>query len=86
MAVIRGLLMRSPMLAIVSERQLEYEIASGELRRLPLQLHDTHRAIGLIYRSHGLHSPAALSLIETIRQVAGELNAGTQTAGLPATE
>jgi LysR family transcriptional regulator of gallate degradation len=89
MAIIRGLLMRSPMLAIVSERQLEYEIASGELQRLDLHLQDTRRAIGLIYRTHGLHSPAAQALIDKIRQVAGEIDAGVQAevdAALPATE
>lgn len=76
MAIIRGLLMRSDMLAIVSEHQLEYEMASGELQRLSLQLEDTQRAIGLIYRSTGLHSPAAQALIEKIREVAREVDSG----------
>lgn len=74
MAIIRGLLMRSDMLAIVSERQLEYEIASGELQQLGLQLSETRRSIGLIYRTQGLHSPAAQALIDKIRQVVGELD------------
>jgi LysR family transcriptional regulator of gallate degradation len=89
MAIIRGLLMRSDMLAIVSEHQLEYEIASGELQRLSLQLQDTHRSIGLIYRTNGLHSPAAEALIQKIRQVAQEVVSETQEAGVgdfPATE
>lgn len=73
MAIIRGLLMRSDMLAIVSEHQLEYEIASGELQRLDLPLQDTHRAIGLIYRTNGLHSPAAEALIKKIREVTQEV-------------
>ncbi|MEQ7918562.1 LysR family transcriptional regulator [Xanthomonas sp. WHRI 1810A] len=76
MAIIRGLLMRSDMLAIVSEHQLEYEMASGELQRLSLQLEDTQRAIGLIYRSTGLHSPAAQALIDKIREVAREVDSG----------
>ncbi|MGH8415838.1 MAG: LysR family transcriptional regulator [Pseudomonas sp.] len=78
MAIIRGLLMRSDMLAIVSEHQLEYEMASGELQRLSLQLQDTHRPIGLIYRTTGLHSPAAQALIEKIREVAREVESGYQ--------
>ncbi|HEX8588378.1 LysR family transcriptional regulator [Pseudomonas sp.] len=89
MAIIRGLLMRSDMLAIVSEHQLEYEIASGELQRLSLQLQDTHRSIGLIYRTNGLHSPAAEALIQKIRQVAQEVVSETQEPGVgdfPATE
>lgn len=69
LAIIRGLLLRSDMLAVVSEHQLEHEIASGELQRLPLQLHDTNRPIGLIYRTNGLHSPAAEALIQQIRAV-----------------
>ena len=73
MAIIRGLLMRSDMLAIVSEHQLEYEIASGELLRLDLQLQDTHRSLGLIYRTNGLHSPAAQALIQKIREVCHEI-------------
>lgn len=72
MAIIRGLLMRSDMLAVVSAHQLEYEIASGELRPLTLQLRDTFRPIGLIYRRNGLHSPAAQALLEEIRQVAAQ--------------
>lgn len=89
MAIIRGLLMRSDMLAIVSEHQLEYELVSGELQRLNLRLEQTHRAIGLIYRAHGLHSPAAQALIEKIREVAQDVANGrheTVPAGLPATE
>lgn len=62
----------------MSEHQLEYEIASGELQRLSLQLDDTQRPIGLIYRTTGLHSPAAQALIEKIREVAQEVQNGQQ--------
>ncbi|MEX5683312.1 LysR family transcriptional regulator [Pseudomonas silesiensis] len=72
LAIIRGILLRSDMLAVVSQHQLEHEIACGELQRLALQLHDTHRPIGLIYRTNGLHSPAAQALIEQIREVVGQ--------------
>lgn len=69
MAIIRGLLLRSDLLAVVSAHQLEVEIASGELRPLALQWHDTSRPIGLIYRRNGLHSPAAQALLDDIRAV-----------------
>ena len=72
LAIIRGLLLRSDMLAAVSAHQLEREIASGELCVLPLQLKQTTRAIGLTYRSACLHSPAAQALMETIRLVIRE--------------
>ncbi|MDB5984511.1 MAG: LysR family transcriptional regulator [Pseudomonas sp.] len=71
LAIIRGLLMRSDMLAVVSEHQLEYEIASGEFQQLPVPLGDTGRPIGLIYRTNGLPSPTAEALIEHIRSVIG---------------
>ena len=68
LAMIRGLLMRTHMLAAVSEHQLQHEISSGELVRLALELSDTHRAIGLTTRANGLHSPAAAVLMALIRR------------------
>ncbi|WP_433735616.1 LysR family transcriptional regulator [Pseudomonas putida] len=72
MAIIRGLLLRSDMLAAVSAHQLEQEIASGELCILPLELNQTTRAIGLTYRTGCLHSPVAQALMDSIRRVTGE--------------
>lgn len=68
LALIRGLLLQSDMLAVVSAHQLEYEIANGTLQRLPVRLTHTDRAIGLIYRAGALHSPAALTLMEQVRK------------------
>lgn len=73
LAIIRGLLLRSDMLAAVSAHQLEHELASGELCRLDVQLKQTTRAIGLIYRNGALHSPAAQAMMACIRQVTTEL-------------
>lgn len=72
MAIIRGLLLRSDMLAAVSAHQLEPEIASGELCILPLELRHTSRAIGLTSRTASLHSPVAQELMGVIRQVIQE--------------
>ena len=72
MAIIRGLLLRSDMLAAVSAHQLEQEIASGELCILPLELKQTTRAIGLTYRNGCLHSPVAQALMDVIRRVISE--------------
>lgn len=69
LAMIRGLLLRSDMLAAVSAHQLAHEIASGELQRLPLALPGTARAIGLMQRVGCLQSPAAAALMACIRQV-----------------
>ncbi|HFL2185926.1 TPA: LysR family transcriptional regulator [Pseudomonas putida] len=72
MAIIRGLLLRSDMIAAVSAHQLEQEIASGELCVLPVELKQTSRAIGLTYRNGCLHSPVAQALMDMIRAVTGE--------------
>jgi LysR family transcriptional regulator of gallate degradation len=77
MAIIRGLLLRSDMLAAVSAHQLEQEIASGELCILPLELKQTTRAIGLTYRNGCLHSPVAQALMDMIRRVIREQAAET---------
>jgi LysR family transcriptional regulator of gallate degradation len=69
LAIIRGLLLHSDMLAVVSAHQLEHEIASGELQILPLGLEDTSRPIGLIYRTNSLPSPAAIAVMEAIRSI-----------------
>jgi len=69
MAIIRGLLLRSDMLAAVSAHQLEAEIASGELCILPLELRHTSRAIGLTSRTASLHSPVAKAVMDVLRQV-----------------
>lgn len=72
LAIIRGLLLRSDMLAAVSAHQLEQEIASGELCILPLVLKQTTRAIGLTYRNGCLHSPVTQALMDMIRRVIRE--------------
>ncbi|KAF1051324.1 MAG: HTH-type transcriptional regulator GbpR [Stenotrophomonas maltophilia] len=72
LAIIRGLLARSEMLAAVSAHQLHDEIAAGVLRVLPLSLPHTTRAIGLTQRSGCLHSPVALALMQSIRDVIAE--------------
>ncbi|EPJ84427.1 LysR family transcriptional regulator [Pseudomonas sp. CFII64] len=72
LAIIRGLLMRTPMLAVVSEHQLEHEISSSDLVRLSVKLTNTFRPIGLIMRANGLHSPTADALMAAIRTTVGE--------------
>jgi DNA-binding transcriptional LysR family regulator len=71
LAILRGVLLRSVMLAAVSAHQLEHEMASDELVRLPLPLSHTTRPIGLISRAGSLQSPAAQALMDKIREVAG---------------
>ena len=67
LAVIRGLLLKTDMLAALSAQQLYYEIESGALTVLDIELHNTKRDIGLIVRAEGTPSPAARALIDSIR-------------------
>ncbi|WP_437880625.1 LysR family transcriptional regulator [Pseudomonas sp. LRF_L74] len=68
MAIIRGLLARTDLLAVVSAHQFEHDLATGELQSVAAGLAGTRRPIGLITRQHCLHSPAALAFIEAVRE------------------
>jgi LysR family transcriptional regulator of gallate degradation len=67
LAVIRGLLFDTDMIAALSAHQLQLEIQSGQLAILDVKLHNTRRDIGLTMRSTGSPSPAARALIDAIR-------------------
>ncbi|WP_322052682.1 LysR family transcriptional regulator [Paraburkholderia bannensis] len=72
LAVIRGLLMGSDMIAALSAQQLHYEIAAGELVVLDVPLHNTRREIGLTMRADSAPSPGARALIDAIRLAVAE--------------
>ncbi|WP_394542036.1 LysR substrate-binding domain-containing protein [Pantoea sp. SGAir0418] len=69
LAIVRGVLLYSDMVAAVSSHQLEYELRSGILTPLTLNLPDTRREIGLTFRQGALHSPAARALLDCIDAV-----------------
>jgi LysR family transcriptional regulator of gallate degradation len=73
LAVIRGLLLRTDMVAAVSAQQLHYECESGELVVLDVPFHHTGRDIGLTMRAEGTPSPAARASIDAIRLAVAEL-------------
>jgi LysR family transcriptional regulator, regulator for genes of the gallate degradation pathway len=73
LAVIRGLLGQTDMLAAVSAQQLHYECDSGQLVVLDIALHNTQREIGLTLRAGGTPSPAARVLIDAIRLTVDQL-------------
>ncbi len=70
LAIVRGLLLDSDMLAAVSAKQLQHELDSGELVSLDVDLADTRRPIGITFRAGSLLSPAASAMIEAIRSQA----------------
>lgn len=76
LALVRGLLLHSDMLAAVSAHQLEHELARGELVRLAPALTGTGRDIGLTCRAGCLHSPAAQAMIDCLREVCAAAPAG----------
>jgi LysR family transcriptional regulator of gallate degradation len=67
LAIIRGVLLQSDMLAAVSAQQLYYERESAQLVALDIAMQNTRRDIGLIVRAGGTPSPAARALIDAIR-------------------
>ncbi|WP_168394853.1 LysR family transcriptional regulator [Erwinia amylovora] len=81
LALVRGLLMQSDMLAAVSAHQLEVELACGALVALSVALANTERAIGLTVRAGCLHSPAAQALIGCLREVCGQGRDAPDPAG-----
>jgi LysR family transcriptional regulator, regulator for genes of the gallate degradation pathway len=70
LAVIRGVLRCSDMVAAVSAKQLRTEIQSGELVILNMEMPGTSRSIGLMWRNGSAPSPAALILMSALRAVA----------------
>ncbi|WP_336749712.1 LysR family transcriptional regulator [Pantoea vagans] len=69
LAIVRGLLLRTEMIAVVSSQQLAWELENDILHPLNYSLHDTRRDIGLIFRQGSLHSPSALAVIDTIKSM-----------------
>lgn len=72
LAIIRGLLVASEMVAAVSAHQLQHEIDSGELIQLGPALENTSRPLGLIYRKGLIPSPAVEALMGCIRDVVSQ--------------
>jgi LysR family transcriptional regulator of gallate degradation len=79
LAVIRGLLTHTDMLAVVSAQQLHYECESGQLVVLDIAMQNTRRDIGLTLRAGSTPSPAARALIDAIRLTVDQL---AQSAGV----
>jgi len=69
LAIVRGLLLQSDMVAAVSSHQLDYELRAGILIPLKLNLPNTRREIGLTFRQGALHSPAAKALLQSISEI-----------------
>jgi LysR family transcriptional regulator of gallate degradation len=72
LAILRGLLLNSDMATAISAQQLHYEIASGALKALEIDLPNTNRMIGITQRLESHASPGAIALMTAIRNVVAE--------------
>ncbi|MFV0243465.1 MAG: LysR substrate-binding domain-containing protein [Qingshengfaniella sp.] len=70
--VMRGLLMRSDRLTVISAAQVEREIRLGQLVRIPFPLHDTRREIGVTLSEDWLPSAPHRRFLSVLAEVVAE--------------
>lgn len=73
LSTVRGLLLESDRIALLSEHQIYYDKQYGVLSALPIKLEDTYRPIGVTMRAQTQPSPAAQLFLDSLREVAEEL-------------
>lgn len=66
LALLRGLLVSSDMLTVVSAHQLHYEIETAQLAVLPFEMPGLERSIGIMTRKGALFAPGARALLDEI--------------------
>ncbi len=74
LSMVRGLLMDSERVALLSEHQIYYDKLSGLLDVLPVEMEDSYRPIGVTMRAHTKPSPAAELFLEQLRKVSAEIH------------
>ncbi len=78
LVILRGLLLESDRVTILSRHQIRFEEQAGLLTALPFNLSDTGRPIGLTYRKNGSLSPAAALFAKEVRAAAQQFNGETE--------
>lgn len=73
LSMIRGLLVSSDRVALLSKHQIYYDEYSDLLDVLPVTMDDTYRSIGITMRKYTKPSPAAQLFLDNLRQVADEI-------------
>ncbi|MDB5897519.1 MAG: LysR family transcriptional regulator [Ramlibacter sp.] len=76
LALLRGVLMHSNAVSAVPPEQLSYEIASGQLKVLPVRLPDVEREVGFVLRKDARPSSLCEALMKRIGELAGSLAPG----------
>lgn len=72
LVMLRGLLLESDRVTILSPHQVRFEEASGLLATLPFELEGSERSIGMTTRRIGALSPAAELFASEVRSATGE--------------
>ncbi len=75
LVTLRGLLLESDRITVLSRHQIHFDEHHGMLKALPFELKETSRSLGITRRTHSTPSPAAELLIKEIRKVAEEVKA-----------
>ena len=75
-SMVRGLLLESDRVALLSEHQIYYDKKLGALTSLAIDMQSTYRPIGITMLSHIRPSPAAGLFLDKIRSVAEDLSLG----------
>jgi LysR family transcriptional regulator of gallate degradation len=78
-STVRGLLLESNNVALLSEHQIYFEKQYGVLTVLPIDLQDTYRPIGVTLRANSRLSPATELFLEQLRSTAKTLLNGLNT-------
>jgi len=73
LSTVRGLLLESDRIALLSEHQIYFDKQYGALTALPIELKDTYRPIGVTMRAHTEPSPAAQLFLNSLRKVTKDL-------------
>ena len=73
LVVVRGLLMETDYVTILSRHQVYYDELSGQLHALPMALPETRRPIGITSRASTTLSPAAQLMVKYIREAAAQV-------------
>ena len=79
-SMVRGLLLESDRVALLSEHQIHYDKKLGALTALAIDLQDTYRPIGITMLSHIRPSPATRLFLDNLRSVAKALPIGIDHA------
>jgi LysR family transcriptional regulator of gallate degradation len=69
LALLRGLLMSSDMLTVLSAHQLHYEVATGQLVVLPFDMPGLERSIGVMTRKGAHLAPGARALLDEMETI-----------------